>query len=165
VAYSPAALRRSERTLYQPTVRFCMVYRRSDRDPTGSAIILGDGNARPRPGTTARGSLVALDADSGRVRWRRAMPAPMVGGALATAGGLVFSGCDDGYLYAFDARTGATAWRGRIGLPFGTAPLTYRIDGVQYVAVVAGGSSITALTGTRPGARLVVLRLDGRRLG
>jgi glucose dehydrogenase len=112
----------------------------------------------------ARGSMVALDADSGRVRWRRALPAPLVGGALATAGGLVFSGCDDGFLYAFDARSGATVWRGRIGLPFGTAPLTYRVGGVQYVAVVAGGSSVTSVTGTKPGARLVVLRIGGRPL-
>jgi outer membrane protein assembly factor BamB len=110
------------------------------------------------PGRPARGALVALDADDGRVRWRRALPAPMVGGALAL-GDLVLSGCDDGYLYAFSARTGATVWRHHVGLPFGTAPLTYRVNGVQYVAIAAGGSSVTSVTGARPGARLVVLRL------
>jgi glucose dehydrogenase len=112
----------------------------------------------------ATGAMVALDAATARVRWRRAMPAPMVGGALATAGGLVFSGSDDGYLYAFDARTGRIAWRGHVGLAFGSAPLTYRVDGTQYVAVAAGGSSLAALTGARVGARLVVLKLDGRPL-
>jgi quinoprotein glucose dehydrogenase len=83
---------------------------------------------------------------------------------LATAGGLVFSGLDDGWLYAFDAGSGETVWRGRVGLPFGSAPLTYRVGGVQYVAVVAGGSTVTQQTGTRPGARLLVLRLGGRPL-
>jgi alcohol dehydrogenase (cytochrome c) len=164
VPYSPAALSAATRTIYQPTVRLCMTYRTGDRNPDGARILLGGGTARPPRGMVARGSMVALDADSGRVRWRRALPAPLVGGALATAGGLVFSGCDDGFLYAFDARSGATVWRGRIGLPFGTAPLTYRVDGQQYVAVVAGGSSVTSVTGTRPGARLVVLRIGGRRL-
>lgn len=164
VAYSPAALDPQTRTLYQPTVRLCMVYRTASRPPDAEAVLLGGGNARVAPGTKARGSIVALNADTGAIRWRRTLPAPAVGGALATAGGLVFSGCDDGFLYAFDARTGAIVWRGRVGLPFGTAPLAYRIDGVEYVAVVAGGSSITALTGTRPGARLVVLKLGGKPL-
>jgi glucose dehydrogenase len=164
VAYSPAAISPRTRTIFQPTVRLCMVYRTASRPPDGDAVLLGGGNATVAPGTRARGSLVALDADTNAVRWRRALPAPAVGGALATASGLVFTGCDDGFLYAFDARTGATVWRGRVGLPFGTAPLTYRIDGVQYLAIVAGGSSITALTGATPGARLVVLKLDGRPL-
>ncbi len=164
VPYSPAALSPATRTIYQPTVRLCMTYRVGDPNRTGARILLGGGTARVPRGTVARGSMVALDADSGRVRWRRELPAPLVGGALATAGGLVFSGCDDGELYAFDARTGATVWRGRIGLPFGSAPLTYRIGGVQYVAIVAGGSSVTSVSGARPGARLVVLRLGGRRL-
>jgi alcohol dehydrogenase (cytochrome c) len=164
VAYSPAALSPQTRLIYQPTVRLCMVYRTASRDPDAQAVLLGGGNARVAPGTKARGSLVALDADTNAVRWRRTLPAPAVGGALATAGGLVLTGCDDGFLYAFDARTGRRVWRGRIGLPFGTAPLSYRIGAVQYVAVVAGGSSVTALTGTRPGARLVVLKLGGRQL-
>jgi glucose dehydrogenase len=107
---------------------------------------------------------VALYADTGAVRWRRAQPRPAVGGALATAGGLVFSGCDDGFLYALDARDGRTLWRGRIGLPFGTAPITYRIDATQYVAIVAGGSATATVAGLRPGARLVVFKLDGRPL-
>jgi glucose dehydrogenase len=164
VAYSPAALSPQDRTIFQPTVRLCMVYRTASRPPDAAAVLLGGGNAQVAPGTRARGSVVALDADTNTVRWRRALPAPAVGGALATVTGLVFTGCDDGYLYALDASSGAIVWRGRIGLPFGTAPLTYRIDGVQYLAIVAGGSSITALTGAKAGARLVVLKLDGRPL-
>jgi glucose dehydrogenase len=164
IPYGPAALDPGGASIYQPTVSLCMTYRLGPDDGRGVRVQFSDGAARVAPGTVARGAMLALDSATGRVRWRRAMPAPMVGGALATAGGLVFSGCDDGYLYAFDARDGATVWRGRIGLPFGTAPLTYRVGGVQYVAIVAGGSSITSLTGERPGARLVVLRLGGRPL-
>jgi len=164
IAYSPAALSTATRTIYQPTVRLCMTYRTGTVNPNGPRVELGGGAAVVPHGMTASGSMVALNADTGTVRWRRKLPAPVVGGALATAGGLVFSGADDGYLYAFDATSGRTVWRGRIGLPFGTAPLTYRIGGVQYVAIVAGGSTVTGLTGTRPGARLVVLKLGGRPL-
>jgi glucose dehydrogenase len=164
VAYSPAALHPRLQTIYQPIVRLCMTYRSGDPAPRPRSIRLGGGSAAPTPGTTATGALAALDARTGAVRWRRALPQPAVGGALATAGGLVFSGCDDGFLYALDARDGRTLWRGRIGLPFGTAPITYRIDGTQYVAIVAGGSATATVAGIRPGARLVVLRLDGRPL-
>jgi outer membrane protein assembly factor BamB len=163
IAYSPAALHPKLRTIYQPTVRLCMTYR-TGAAPRPGAIRLGGGDAAPAADTTASGAIVALDAASGRVRWRRRLPAPAVGGALATAGGLVFSGCDDGVLYAFDARDGRTLWRGRVGLPFGTAPITYRIDGTQYVAIVAGGSATATVAGIRPGARLVVLKLGGRPL-
>lgn len=164
VAYSPAALHPRLRTIYQPTVRLCMTYRTGRPTSRPRAIRLGGGSAFPPADTTATGALVAIDAASGAIRWRRQLPGPVVGGALATAGGLVFSGCDDGFLYALDARTGRTVWRGRIGLPFGTAPITYRIDGTQYVAVVAGGSATAAVAGIRPGARLVVLKLGGRSL-
>ncbi|MDO8210589.1 PQQ-binding-like beta-propeller repeat protein [Conexibacter sp. CPCC 206217] len=163
IAYGPAALDPDGRSIYQGTTTLCMTYSLGGRE-AGPRVQFEGGDARVTPGTPARGAMVALDSASGRVRWRRPLPAPLAGGALATAGGLVFSGCDDGYLYALDARDGAIVWRGRIGLPFGTAPLTYRIAGVQYVAIVAGGSSIASLTGARAGARLVVLRLGGRPL-
>ena len=164
VAYGPAAHDPASGTVFQGAVRMCMTYRTGDRELGGAPVLLGGGTARKVPGTTARGVLVAFDDGDATVRWRRTLPAPLAGGVLSTAGGLVFSGCDDGFLYAFDADTGRTVWRARVGLPFGTAPLTYRVGGAQYVAVVAGGSSITGQTGARPGARLVVLRLGGRPL-
>jgi alcohol dehydrogenase (cytochrome c) len=164
VAYSPAAFSPRTRTLYQPVVDLCMVYRTGTGGPGGPRVQLGGGSATVDPSVPARGALVATDADTGRPRWRRALPAPAVGGALATAGGLVLTGCDDGRLYALDARTGAVAWSGRIGLAFGSAPFTYRVDGVQYVAVVAGGSSLAGLTGASTGGRLVVLKIGGRPL-
>ncbi len=159
VSYSPAALDPRARTLFQPVVGLCMRYRRDSVTAGYGHVELGGGEAVPIPGEPATGAIVALNADTGTVRWRRALPAPAVGGALATAGGLVFSGDDDGYLYALDSRSGRTVWRLRVGLPFGSAPLTYRIAGVQYLAVAAGGSNVTSVTRTTPGAKLVVLRL------
>lgn len=164
VAYSPAAFSPRTRALYQPVVDLCMVYRTGRGGPGGARVRLGGGSATVDRSVPARGAVVAVDADTGRPRWRRALPAPAVGGALATAGDLVLTGCDDGFLYALDARTGAVAWRGRVGLAFGSAPLTYRVGGVQYVAVVAGGSSLAPLTGAATGGRLVVLKIGGRPL-
>jgi alcohol dehydrogenase (cytochrome c) len=166
VAYSPAAVRGD--TVFQAAVVQCMRYLTTagakNRDVQAGAIELGGGLAQAIPGQPATGVMVALDARTAEVRWRRPMPAPLVGGTLATASGLVFSGSDDGYLYAFGAGDGKVLWRGRVGLPFGSAPLTYRIDGVQYVAAAAGGSSLSSLNGLRGGARLVVLKVGGKRL-
>ncbi len=143
----------------------CMVYRRGAHSSGGKPVVrVGGGEATPLPGRPARGVLVALDDATGAVKWRRELPAPLAGGVLATAGGIVLSGCDDGFLYAFDADDGTTLWRGRVGLAFGSAPLTFRAAGRQYVAVVAGGSSIAEQTGATVGAKLLVLRLGGRAL-
>ena len=83
----------------------------------------------------------------------------MVGGALATAGGLMFTGTSDKQVLALDARTGAQLWAytGRAGV--NAPPMTYAIDGVQYVAVAAGGN---LLANTPRGDEVVVFTLDAR---
>jgi outer membrane protein assembly factor BamB len=66
------------------------------------------------------------------------------GGALSTGGGLVFSGDNDGYLYAFDSASGKELWRFQTGAPvWGVAPITYMLDGIQWV-VVPSGVTLTA---------------------
>ena len=86
------------------------------------------------------GALKALDPQTGAAKWEfRYYSAPW-GGALTTAGGLVFSGDMEGYVMAFDAATGKLAWKAPTGGPVRAAPIAYAVDGRQYVAVAAGGS-------------------------
>jgi glucose dehydrogenase len=61
-----------------------------------------------------------------------------VGGALATAGGLVFHGNTEGWFKALDQKTGAVLWRFMTGSGIAAGPMTYMLDGKQYVAVVSG---------------------------
>jgi mono/diheme cytochrome c family protein len=61
---------------------------------------------------------------------------------LSTAGGLVFQGAGDGRLVAYDARSGAVAWEVSTGLGIIAPPVTYSVDGVQYVTVVAGWGGV-----------------------
>jgi outer membrane protein assembly factor BamB len=110
----------------------------------------------------ATGVLAALDPVTGKLRWRVPLPRPSNGGVLATAGGVVLAGDDDGYLYAFDDRSGKVLWRYDLRRRVGSAPIAYEIDGVEYVAIAAGGSLVEA-KGTAPDrpARLFVFRLGG----
>jgi PQQ-dependent dehydrogenase (methanol/ethanol family) len=107
------------------------------------------------------GYMVAVDTATGKVAWKIPMASPMNGGAMATAGGLVFAGGEDGYFYAFDAATGKILWKTYDGLGHGAAPLTYEVNGVQYIAEIAGGAGVSGLEGAKGGGTLAVFKLNG----
>ena len=65
---------------------------------------------------------------------------PMIGGATATAGGLMFTGEGNGWFKAYDARTGAVLWKFYCGAGVNAAPSVFEVDGEQFVAVAAGGN-------------------------
>ncbi|PNG26413.1 pyrroloquinoline quinone-dependent dehydrogenase [Methylocella silvestris] len=89
------------------------------------------------------GVLAALDLkQNGKILWSHQTPQPLVGGALATAGGLVFTGEGNGFFDAFDAASGALLWRFNCGAGVNAPPISYAIGGRQYIAVAAGGSAI-----------------------
>ena len=86
------------------------------------------------------GPFVALDVDTGKIAWQYTAPQPLIGGALATAGNLVFMGEGNGWFDAFNAKTGQRLWRYNLGAGVNAPPITYQVNGVQYVAVAAGGN-------------------------
>jgi glucose dehydrogenase len=88
------------------------------------------------------GLLSAIDLGTGKLRWQHRTPDPLVGGVLATAGGVVFTGEGNGNLDAVDAASGKLLWQYKSDAGVNAPPMTYEIDGVQYVAVAAGGSQI-----------------------
>jgi alcohol dehydrogenase (cytochrome c) len=86
------------------------------------------------------GTFSAIDVDSGKIVWQYHAPMPMVGGALATAGGVVFAGEGDGSFDAFDAANGTKLWTYRFPGGANAPPVSYAVNGTQYVAIAAGGS-------------------------
>jgi alcohol dehydrogenase (cytochrome c) len=86
------------------------------------------------------GPFVALDVETGKIAWQYTAPQPLIGGALATAGNLVFMGEGNGWFDAFNARTGDRVWRYNLGAGVNAPPITYQVNGEQYVAVAAGGN-------------------------
>jgi alcohol dehydrogenase (cytochrome c) len=86
------------------------------------------------------GTISAINVDTGKIDWQVKTPQPMVSGVLATAGNLVFTGENNGWFDAFDAKTGKRVWRFQLGAGVNAPPVTYEADGQQYIAVAAGGN-------------------------
>ena len=68
-------------------------------------------------------------------------PQPMIGGVLATAGGLVFTGEANGGFKAYDAATGKVLWKFQAGAGVNAPPSSYTVGGKQYIVVGAGGNT------------------------
>jgi glucose dehydrogenase len=88
------------------------------------------------------GLLSAIDLKTGKIAWQNKTAQPLLGGLLATAGGLVFAGEGEGNFNAYDSQTGKLLWQAKSEFGVNAPPITYTIDGVQYIAVASGGNSI-----------------------
>ena len=95
------------------------------------------------------GRLLAWDPVTQKERWHVEYPTIWNGGTLSTAGNLVFQGTADGRLVAYSADKGEKLWEAAVGTGVIAAPITYELDGVQYVSVMAGWGGAFALAGGR----------------
>jgi len=103
------------------------------------------------------GMYSAVDLRTGRIAWQYRTAKAMISGSVATAGGLTFTGFSDGHFVAFNARSGKLLWDFQTKAGVNAPPITYSIDGRQYVAVAAGGN--LPVNSTR-GDELLVFKLD-----
>jgi len=141
-------------------------------DPNGGTYFFrGPNGADLAPEETAkhnRGLLIGWDPKQGKALWAKPQAEVINGGVLATAGGLVVQGTADGYIEFRDASSGVLLRRIQTGTGIVAAPISYRLKGVQYIAIAAGWN------GARPEpdpqdapppfentGRLIVLKLDG----
>lgn len=91
---------------------------------------------------TPRGALLAVDAASGAVVVRRVFEYPNYSGVLVTAGDLVFTGHMDGTFAAYDADSLEELWSINLGVEFQAPPMTFAVNGRQYIAILGGGGGI-----------------------
>lgn len=87
------------------------------------------------------GNVTAVDYNTGKIRWKVKTEQPMIGGIMATAGGLVFTGEGNGQFKAYDSETGAVLWNFQAGAGVNAPPSSYTVDGKQYIVVAAGGNA------------------------
>ncbi len=101
----------------------------------------------PRPGSTTddvHSSIQAIDPKTGQKRWTHRLAAPSTEtGVLTTASDVLFSGGRDGAFFALDARSGKLLWQTNLGPSVAAGPMTYAVNGKQYVSVMAGNSMFT----------------------
>jgi len=141
-AYSPRT-----QTLYLPLAEFCSNTTPQPLDP--GQVYTGGGRA-----TFARVPVEGSDGNIGRVDaikltdqstlWSYRQRAPMTSALLPTAGGVVFGGDWNRYFYAFDDETGDILWKIRTNNAINSFPISYEVDGKQYVAVAVGNGSSQA---------------------
>jgi len=93
-----------------------------------------------RPENQGYGFVRAFDMKTGDQKWEYKMSDVTYAGVLSTASDLVFSGGREGYFYALNARTGQQLWRMALGGQVNSGPMSFMVDGKQYIAVAAGGS-------------------------
>ncbi len=86
----------------------------------------------------AWGAIRALEATSGKMKWEFRLHTPPWAGVLATAGGVVFSGSNEGNFYALDALSGKPLWDFQTGGYIAANPISFLIDGKQHVAIASG---------------------------
>lgn len=159
-AYSPTT-----KHLYVPVIESCMSLAKEEAgmhpgDPNFGGS-LGDSFATLGK---AYGHLTAIDPASGKIKWRYRDQHPMIGGALATAGGVIFTGNQQGYALALDEDSGKVLWKFQTGSGIRSQPITYRIDGRQYVAIGSGTGGVAATVVGEPkhvtfGSALLVFAL------
>jgi quinohemoprotein ethanol dehydrogenase len=99
------------------------------------------------PPVVPTGHLLAWDPVAQKERWRVPYKTIWNGGTLTTAGNLVFQGTADGRFVAYSADKGEKLWEVTVGTGIIAAPVTYEVDGVQYVSVMAGWGGSAALAG------------------
>ncbi|MFW5440038.1 MAG: pyrroloquinoline quinone-dependent dehydrogenase [Methylophilaceae bacterium] len=103
------------------------------------------------------GLFSAVDFSTGKVVWQNKTEQPLVGGSLATAGGVVFVGEGNGQFNAYNSQTGEQLWQAKSEFGVNAPPISYTVDGVQYIAVASGGNWIM---GFKQGDAMLVYKLE-----
>jgi alcohol dehydrogenase (cytochrome c) len=121
--------------LYVLTLEQCGMYYASSQEPQPMKNFSGGGATEDGGQVILR----ALDPKTGKRAWEYPMTGTggMWTGAVSTAGGVIFTGDDDGHMVALDAKSGKNLWHFSMGEMLTASPVTYSVDGKQYVAIAS----------------------------
>ena len=141
-AYSPLT-----NTMYMPLRNTCsrMQVRTLEDGDEANRLYALDWRSQIAPGTDQVGAVHAISAETGAIAWKYEQRAATMSLA-ATGGGLIFGGDVNGRFRAFDHETGEILWEVNLGSPVSGFPITYAVDGRQYVAIGTGYGRFLDLT-------------------
>jgi alcohol dehydrogenase (cytochrome c) len=138
--YWPAAYSQKTKLLYIPSISSC---NEVTLDPTLSNKAGDWKGAKFRDIERTETDFIVADPLTGVVKTKLHIPYPNYSGALATGGGLVFTGYTDGTFVAYDDTTLEQLWKINVGTGFNAPPMTFEVNGKQYVAILSGLSPIS----------------------
>jgi len=136
VAFNPESQSVFISGIYQPSLFFNRQLKPEPGKPWGSYTFFRQADEDDW------GVFTAISTTTGKILWQKKIDDPMVGGALTTASGLVFTGEGNGQFNAFDGETGNLLWQHKTDYGVNAPPISYAINGKQYIAVAAGGNKL-----------------------
>ena len=140
VEWSPMSIDPTKGLAYAINLHQPMTYHvESTAYPSGK-LWLG-GAFKVIPAEEQWGNITAVDYNTGKIRWQVKTREPMIGGIMATAGGLTFTGESNGRFAAYDSGTGSMLWKFQAGAGVNAPPSSYSVDGKQFIVVGAGGNA------------------------
>jgi alcohol dehydrogenase (cytochrome c) len=140
VEWSPMAVNPSLALTYAVNLHQPMTYQVQSSPYPDGKLWLG-GAFKVIPTEESFGNVTAVNYDTGKIKWQVKTPQPMMGGPLATAGDLVFTGEANGWFRAYNAESGKILWSFQAGAGVNAPPSAYSIDGKEYIVVGAGGNT------------------------
>ena len=140
VEWSPMATDPTQHLAYAINLEQEMTYTVASTPYPDGKLWLG-GAFTNIPGGIQTGNVTAVDYNTGKLAWQVKTPQPMIGGILATAGGLVFTGEGNGSFKAYNSTNGKVLWQFQAGAGVNAPPSSYSVGGKQYIVVGAGGNT------------------------
>ena len=140
VEWSPMTVDPTKNLVYAINLHQPMTYHVESTPYPNGKLWLG-GAFKVIPTEEQWGNITAVDYNTGKIRWQVKTQQPMIGGIMATAGGLTFTGESNGRFAAYDSSNGSMLWKFQAGAGVNAPPSSYTVDGKQYVVVGAGGNA------------------------
>ena len=140
VEWSPIATDPGQGLAYAINLHQPMTYH-VDSSPYPNGKLWLGGAFKVIPSEKQGGNITAVNYNTGKIKWQVKTPQPMIGGILATAGGLVFTGEGNGKFAAYNSSNGKELWSFHAGAGVNAPPSTYMLGRKQYIVVGAGGNT------------------------
>jgi alcohol dehydrogenase (cytochrome c) len=140
VEWSPIATDPEQELAFAINLHQPMTYH-VDSSPYPNGKLWLGGAFKVIPSEAQAGNITAVNYDTGKIKWQVKTLEPMIGGILATAGGLVFTGEGNGKFAAYNSSNGKELWSFRAGAGVNAPPSSYMIGNKQYIVVGAGGNT------------------------
>lgn len=156
VEWSPIATDPNQELAYAINLNQPMTYHLESSPYPNGKLWLG-GAFKVIPTETQSGNITAVNYNTGKIKWQVKTPEPMIGGILATAGGLVFTGEGNGKFAAYNSSNGKELWNFHAGAGVNAPPSSYTLGGKQYIVVGAGGNTQLNF---RRGNNIIAFTLD-----